>query len=146
MEIYNCKKIIVLKYVEILSEQEDIRAEYTRYICIPYTVNKSRHIKSYLHLLKGIIDKDTNRRVKCKFITGQKNINEYLQHLKCKVTKLADIDSEEIREPSVAKIYGMNERLPHEDVPEFDIPHIFQNTFGEHFIADWAFGVNIRKL
>lgn len=146
MDIYNCKKIIVLKYFEMGTDRDGNRIDYTRYICLPYTRRKSQIIKNYMTDINSLVCHQWGRYVKRKFVTGQENIKQYLGHLKCKVTKLKEVDSEEVREPITAKIYKSCEMLPHEDVPEYDIPHIFRNTFGEHFIGDDKMGVNLRKL
>lgn len=145
MEIYNCKRIIVLKYFEIGTDREGNRVDYTRYICLPYNRKRDQSIRSFLAQINFAITKYPGWYVKRKTIAGEENINEYLEHLKCKVTKLRD-DDYEIREPITAKVYTTSQILPHEVTLKYDLPNIFNDFFGEHFVGEETAGVDLRKL
>lgn len=154
MEIYKCKKLIVLKYFEIGSKMTvngDCtytyeRVDYTRYICTPYTRKRSMFIKEYMHHInemdKAEISKlKTKKRLTRKFITGKENIKEYIERLKHKVTNTG-----EAFEPITARFFDVDEKLPHEDARYYDFPMII-GPFGEHTFYDYEkIGTDIRKL
>lgn len=136
---------MVLKYFEIGNDVEGNRNEYTRYICIPYTRKRSQFIKSYLARLNLLISGYQGWYVKCKFIRGPENIREYVEHLKCKVTKERD-NNYDVREPITAKLYPVTQLLPHENNIKYNLACVFHDCFGEQFMGEDTVGVDVRKL
>lgn len=136
---------MVLKYFEIGNDIEGNRVEYTRYICLPYTRKRTHFIHAYMERMSLLIKEFHGWYVKRKFVTGKQNIKDYLEHLKCKVTKVRD-GGYDIREPITARIYSPNQTLPHENTLRYNRPFVFHDCFGDQIISDDEVGVNLRSL
>lgn len=142
MEIYNFERIIVVKYFEIGADLDGNRTEYKRYKCMPYTNVRSRHIKNYVEKLNSIIVHHRGWYVKSKIIVGLENVEEYLEHLKCKLTP----SPEKERDIVTVKIYLGYETIPHEPALKYGLPHFFHDMFGEDFFGEDAIGVDLRSI
>ncbi len=132
MDIKNCDKMIVVKYFDNAHDRDGNYVDYTRYKCLPYSLETQLRVLIFVHKLNKILGRDSENYVKTKVIQGSSRIDRYLKHLKCKTRQSSRIS---------ARVYLNNETLPHEEYVKQDCLHHFPGEFGQHMYGEEDTGI-----